>query len=130
MLFRSPTAAPGAKLEAEKILDGEVNGRRPPNEQEAARSFAAAEDLTKRTLGDQARTYQPDIDSGKYRGEIIAETDHHVVQQLSARSTAAHAKHLLPEGVAPGQNLLVAYSNSQVQLKPNQACERSKALAR
>ncbi|MBL8292767.1 MAG: hypothetical protein JNN08_13065 [Bryobacterales bacterium] len=127
---KSPDRSAPARTETEKILDGEVNVRRPPNEQETAQSLAAAEDVTKRVLGDHARTYQPDTESGRYRGEIIAETEHHVVQQLSPRSTAAHPKHLLPEPVASGQNLLVAYSNNQAQLKPNHVRERANALAR
>lgn len=115
---RPPDRNAPARTETEKILDGEVNGRRPPNEQEAAQSLAAAEDVTKRVLGDHARTYQPNTESGRYRGEIIAETEHHVVQKLSPRSTAAHPKHLLPEPVAAGQNVLVASSNNRAQFKP------------
>ena len=101
-----------------------------PAEQEAAKSLVAAQEIAKRTLGDHTRTYEPDTGSGKYRGEIIGETDHHIVQRLSPRSAAAHPKHLLAEPVAAGQNVLVAYSNQLAQLKPNHSRERDKALAR
>lgn len=127
---RSPDSTAPARAQSEKILDGEVDGRRPPSEHEAAQSFADAEGAAKRLLGEHARTYQPDTESGKYRGEIIAETGHHVVQRLSAKSAAAHPKHLLPGAVESGQNVLVAYSHNQAQLKPNQARERANGLAR
>jgi len=128
---REPVASRGmAKLEAEKILDGEVYGRRPPGDQAMKESFAAAEAVTRKIMGEQARTYPADTDSGKYRGEVIGETDHHIIQRLSAKSAVAHEKHLLPGPATPAQNVLVAYSNQVAQLKPNPDRQRSHALAR
>jgi len=119
-----------AKLEAEKILDGEVDGRRPPSDPAIKESFAAAETVARKIMGEQARTYPADTDSGKYRGEVIGETDHHIIQRLSAKSAVAHEKYLLPGPANPGQNVLVAYSNQVAQLKSNQDRQRSHALAR
>jgi len=128
---REPVASRGmAKLEAEKILDGEVDGRRPPSDQAIKESFAAAEAVARKIMGEQARTYPADTDSGKYRGELIGETDHHIIQRLSAKSAVAHEKHLLPGPANSAENVLVAYSNQVAQLKPNQARQRSHALAR
>jgi len=128
---REPAASKGvAKIEAEKILDGEVDGRRPPSEQAIKESFAAAEETARKVMGEKVKTYQADTDSGKYRGEVLAETEHHVVQKVSAKSAVAHEKHLLPGAATPTQNVLIAYSNQVAQLKPNQERQRSRAIKR
>lgn len=128
---RDPAATRSrAKAEVEKILDGEVDGRRPPSSQEIQDSFANAEALTHRIMGEHARTYPADTGSGKYRGEVIGETEHHIVQKLSAKSAVAHEKHLLPGPANSAQNVLVAYSNQVAQLKPSQSRQRPHALAR
>ena len=54
------------------------------------------------------------MDSGIYRGEIIGETQHHVVQKLSKSSTVAHLKELLGAVPVVGQNLVVRYSHGKV----------------
>ncbi|MBY0506928.1 MAG: ssDNA-binding domain-containing protein [Bryobacteraceae bacterium] len=128
---REPVASKGvAKIEAEKILDGEVDGRRPPSEQAIKESFAAAEETARKVMGEKVKTYQADTDSGKYRGEVLAETEHHVLQKVSAKSAVAHEKHLLPGAATPAQNVLIAYSNQVAQLKPNQERQRSRAIER
>jgi antirestriction protein ArdC len=128
---RDPAATrSGAKAEVEKIFDGEVDGGRPPSSQEIQHSFANAEALTQRIMGEHARTYPADTGSGRYRGEVIGETEHHIVQKLSAKSAVAHEKHLLPGLTNSAQNVLVAYSNHVAQLKPNQSRQRPHALAR
>jgi antirestriction protein ArdC len=119
-----------AKIDAEKILDGEVDGRKAPVDREFEQSLADADRKAKQLLGDKARVYQPDTESGQYRGAVLAESDHHVVQKLSPRSAVAHLKRLLPQAVALGQNLVVSYSNGVAQLKPMQIRERTQALAR
>jgi len=119
-----------AKIDAEKILDGEVDGRKAPSDREFEQSLADAERKAKQLLGGKANVYQADTESGKYRGDLLGETDHHVIQKLSPRSAVAHPKHLLPETVQPGQNLVVSYSNGLAQLKPNQVRERVQALSR
>ena len=81
-------------------------------------------------FGSKANVYQADTESGKYRGDLLGETDHHVIQKLSPRSAVAHPKHLLPGTIQPGQNLVVSYSNGLAQLKPNQVPERVQALSR
>jgi len=46
---REPAVSKGvAKIDAEKILDGQVDGRRPPSEQAIKESFAAAEETAAR----------------------------------------------------------------------------------
>jgi hypothetical protein len=116
--------------EAEKILDGEVDGRRPPEDRQVAQSLAAAEAATKGLLGQNARVYSADTASGNYRGDILAETEHHLVQKISAKSAAAHPKHLLPGSLTVGQTVVIAYSNGEAQLKPFKAREKAPALSR
>lgn len=128
---REPAASRGvAKIEAEKILDGEVDGRRPPSEQAIKESFAAAEEAARKIMGEKVRTYPADADSGKYRGEVLAETEHHLLQRVSPRSAVAHDKRLLPGTIAPAENVLISYSNQVAHLKPNQELQKSHALTR
>jgi antirestriction protein ArdC len=127
---RVPDEQAPAKAQAEKILDGEVNGRRLPSERDLQRSLAAADTRTKDTLGKSARLYAADTDSGKYRGEVLGETDHHVLQQIGPKSVVAHPKSLISEALSPGQSVAVNYSNLQAQIKPLKARERAQSLAR
>lgn len=118
------------KSEAEKILDGEVDGRRSPNETDLQRSLTEAEKQTKANLGISARVHAADTESGKYRGEICGETEHHVLQKISAKSVIAHPKSLISDVFAPGQSVAVNYSNAQVQTKPFKGRERAQSLTR
>jgi len=81
-------------------------------------------------MGEKVKTYQGRHDSGKYRGEVLAETEHHVLQKVSGKSAVVHEKHLLPVRPLPPQNVLIAYSNQVAQLKPNQERQRSRAIGR
>ena len=129
-----PSATPDrvapAKLEAERILDGEVEGRRPPRNGDLAKSLDSATEAARQILGGSARIYPADTDSGKYRGEFIAETDHHLVQKISTKSATAHLKHLLPAGLAPGQTSVVSYSAGVAELKPYRAKQKAHSLSR
>lgn len=127
---QSPEGRALIQAETEKMLDGEGNGRRPPSEGELQHSLVEAEKLAKGHLGDCSRLYAADTESGRYRGELLAETEHHLVQKISARSAAAHPKHLLPQSLTPGQTVAIHYSNTQVQTKPFQARDKAQALAR
>jgi hypothetical protein len=77
-------------------------------------SLAEVKALSVRALGDNTRIYNAQTDSGIYRGEIIGETQHYVVQKLSQSSTVAHLKHLLGSVPGVGQNVAVRYSNGRV----------------
>src|ERR1051325_11108274 len=127
---RGPDKDQDAKIDAEKILDGEVDGRKAPSDREFEQSLADADQKAKQLLGDKTRIYEADTESGRYRGAVLAESDHHVVQKLSPRSAVAHPKRLLPQAVEAGQNIVISYSNGVAQLKPNQARERAQALSR
>jgi len=72
---KNPERLAPAGLEAEKILVGEVNGRRPPND---SPSLDAAKVMTASALGENARLYPAHTDSGRYTAEIIGITPDHV----------------------------------------------------
>ena len=93
-------------------------------------SFSEAQTITKQSMGDAGKTYAAQTDSGIYRGEIIGQTDLHVVQRLNGESAVAHMKHMLSRIPQPGENVLVKYSIEGARVNDLQAKSRSKELAR
>jgi antirestriction protein ArdC len=93
-------------------------------------SFAAAKSITAEKLGDAARTFTAQTQSGNYRGEIIGETDLHVVQRLSPHSAVAHMKHLLQPMPRVGDNVGIGYANELGSVKKSRERSRTKELAR
>jgi hypothetical protein len=86
----------GVDLASTKVLDGEVDGRKAPEDRDFERSLAEADRKAKELLGQKTTVYRADTTSGKYRGEVFGETDHHLLQKLSPRSVVAHPKQALP----------------------------------
>jgi antirestriction protein ArdC len=97
----------------------EVNGkdRSAQKNTELSASFLAAKALTAEALGESAKTYTAQTQSGTYNGQIIGETDHHVVQRLSAKSSVAHMKHLLQPVPGKGQSVSIAYASDRAQIR-------------
>jgi antirestriction protein ArdC len=93
-------------------------------------SFAAAKGITAEKLGDTARTFIAQTESGNYRGEIIGETDLHVVQRLSPQSAVAHMKHLLDSAAKIGDNVGIGYVNQMGSVKELRERSRVRELAR
>lgn len=94
-------------------------------------SFAEVKTLSVRALGDNARVYNARTDSGIYRGEIIGETQHHIVQKLGEGSTVAHMKKLLETIPNVGENVTVRYSHGKVvDVAQFQTKAQAKELAR
>ena len=119
-----------ANLAQEQILDDQVQGRRPVSEQEIAASFHQAEEITKTRLGADAVTAPAEKDSGIYRGEILGDTQHHVVQGVTAHIAVAHEKDSLAAVPAVGDQVRIMYSNSLAQVNPFALHVRAKALSR
>jgi hypothetical protein len=76
------------------------------------RSFSQAQAISKESLGTSAKTYTAQTDSGIYRGEIIGETDLHVVQRLNGQSAVAHMRHMLSPIPRTGENVVVKYQGN------------------
>ncbi len=93
-------------------------------------SFAAAKSVTAEKLGDSARTFAAETQSGNYRGEIIGETELHVVQKLSPRSAVAHMKQLLEPAPKIGESVGIGYANNEASVKELRERSRSKELVR
>ncbi|MBV9442045.1 MAG: DUF1738 domain-containing protein [Acidobacteriaceae bacterium] len=109
---------------AKRVQSGDKEVQRLRN------SFSGAQAISKQTMGDKAKTYIAQTDSGIYRGEIIGQTDLHVVQRLNGESAVAHMKHLLSRTPEPGANVLIAYSKDGGRVNDIQARSRAKELAR
>ncbi len=79
----------------------------------ASDSLAEARSITTKVLGDSAKTLAAQTESGAYRGPIIGETQHHVIQRQSARTGIAHPKDLLDRQPQMGETVRINYSDSK-----------------
>jgi hypothetical protein len=93
-------------------------------------SFVAARELTAEKLGDSARMFAAQTQSGTYSGNIIGETDFHVVQRLSPHSAIAHMRHLLNLPAKVGENVTIAYANEKGAVKELQERGKTRELVR
>jgi antirestriction protein ArdC len=101
-----------------------------PSRDDLQKSFAAAKALAAQALGENAKTRTALTASGNYRGEIIGETDLHVVQRLSPISAVAHMKHLLEPQPGVGENVVVAYSNQKGTVRDAQQRAKGRGMGR
>ena len=113
----------------EPRTDGNPN-RRAVNSGDLAASFAAAKGITTEALGESARTFPAQTQSGRYNGPIIGETAHHVVQRLSPQTAVAHMKHLLEHLPDSGAKVAIAYSNDHAQVRDLRERENTQDLGR
>lgn len=103
---------------------------RGPDADSLSKSFANARAVAAEHLGDGSRTYAAMTDSGIYRGSLIGETEHHLIQKLSDQSAVAHMKHLLDPVPQVGQSVIVSYSNSRTTVREFGECTRNRELGR
>jgi antirestriction protein ArdC len=75
--------------------------------------LAEARSITTKVLGDSAKTLAAQTESGAYRGPIIGETEHHVIQRQSAHTGIAHPKDLLDRQPQMGESVRINYSDSK-----------------
>jgi hypothetical protein len=120
---------------AESVADGIRRGTReqqifPIDDRSQFRKTAElADSLTEATaeakvqLGQNAKTFPAQLAEGIYKGPIIAETEHHVLQQVSATNTVAHAKTAFAQAPTVDKTtaLAVAYNDGAAVVKPARA---------
>jgi non-canonical (house-cleaning) NTP pyrophosphatase len=88
------------------------------------RALAAA------SLGNDAKTYPAQVESGIYRDQIIGETAACVVQRVSSRSAVAHPKEALDRQISAGEHVLIKYSNGNGLVRESHQRSRDRELAR
>lgn len=117
-------------LTEEQIEDDRVMSDRTPGYGTIEESFAAATEVAKTRLGEEARTIPAQLDSGTYQGEIIGQTDQHVVMRLSNSMAVAHPKDLLGASglLSEGSTLRINYTNQVAALVPAPVKEKSLGL--
>ena len=93
-------------------------------------SLADAKSITAMALGETAKTYAAKTQSGNYRGEIIGETDLHMIQKLSPQSAVAHMKQLLEPLPQVGDSAAITYANDRASVKEWRERSRSKEMTR
>jgi antirestriction protein ArdC len=134
----SRSAAPDRRTEAGKETSDQVPSTKKHRSSKGStgvpaidQSLAEVKAMSVRALGDNTRIYNAQTDSGIYRGEIIGETQHHLVQKVSQSSTVAHLKHLLGSVPAVGQSVALRYSNGKIiDVAPFQPKAQAKEIAR
>lgn len=92
--------------------------------------LAEEQALVAASLGNDAKTYAAQVESGIYRGQIIGETAGHVVQRVSSRSAVAHPKDALDRQISVGENVLIKYSNGNALVRQSHQRDRERELAR
>jgi hypothetical protein len=114
------------------IAKGEENGKSGPQSQrdEVADSLTAAQSVTARAHGDGAQMRTPQTGSGIYRGVILGETTHHVIQGQSAHSGIAHRKDLLNWQPRAGEHVRIQYANAKGTVRKCHEHARGEELGR
>ena len=88
--------------------------------EQLSESFKDIAQQAKAQLGPNAKTFPAQLAEGIYKGPIIAETEHHVLQQVSANSTVAHMKTAFAQAPTVDKTtaLAVAYDDGAAVVKP------------
>ena len=111
-----PALASGSIPSADRHpVHGPEHGRSGPSSQpnELADSLMAAQSLTAQALGNSARMLTARTESGLYRGVILGETTHHLIQRQSAHTGIAHLKDLLDRHPQVGDHVRIHYAKSK-----------------
>jgi antirestriction protein ArdC len=94
------------------------------NRSELSESFQEARALAIKELGQEARTYVAQTQSGVYCGKIIGETDHHVLQRVSGQTAIAHLRRLVGDTPELNRNVAISYQADKARVR--EVPERSK----
>lgn len=103
--------------------------------EEIASSFKEIAQQAKEQLGLGAKTFPPQPAEGIYKGPIIAENEHHVLQQVSPLTTVAHKKIAFEQAptVDKEQHVRIPYEDGKAKalpFTPARAKEKTRSLSR
>lgn len=103
--------------------------------EQLSESFKDIAQQAKEQLGPNAKTFPAQLAEGIYKGPIIAETEHHVLQQVSATSTVAHMKTAFAQAptVDKDQHVKIHYNDGKTKVMPftpERAKEKTHSLSR
>jgi hypothetical protein len=113
-----------------KELNNDTRGGPPSAVKDLGESLTAGEARIKKILGEQVKTLVAQTNSGIYMGEIIGQTDLHLLQRLSAHMVIAHVKDLLDSCPNIGSEVSIVYSGHTATVREIASREREKGLSR
>jgi hypothetical protein len=93
-------------------------------------SLIEARSITAKVLENSAKTLTAQIESGSYRGPIIGETEHHIIQRQSGRTGIAHPRELLDRQPQIGESVRINYSDSKGTVREFRKRAKSQDLSR
>jgi hypothetical protein len=70
-----------------------------------------------KSVGVRSITRLAQTDSGIYRGEVVAHTELHILQQINPKTIIAHPKNTFVKVPEVGQNVLIRYSNAAARVQ-------------
>lgn len=93
------------------------SGERAPDQGRAdtdpRQSFFQARSIILKEFGQGSKVYDPNLDKGDYKGQVVVITDKHVGQRLGANTFVIHDKGNLSGEYHKGQSVQVKYANQR-----------------
>jgi hypothetical protein len=103
-------------------------GRSQNVQGEVAQSLWAAEAVVAKALGASAKLQLPQVEGGIYRGVILGETAHHIVQRQSGQIGIAHLKNALDTRPQVGAYVRIQYAHGKGTAR--EYCDRAQTAER
>lgn len=104
---------------AERQAPERESASRDPEDAARAKSFNLARNVTRHNYGKDSKIYlaeRLDVEQGKYRGPVVAMTDHHVMQRVGKDRFVAHNRGDLQGELGVGKFVEVTYAQKRAQV--------------